>query len=319
MIANLSENFKNSLQEPHTVADAFAENACIHLLGSGVYKGRVPTLDSFMLPAFLMVYYRGGQAEVCRGNKGTLLRPGSFYLFRPFERYSSVVDEAAVLHFSFLQFEVTPYIQNYNLMKTALSLDEDHFEEAPYKRLGALLDELLQDDANKAGRRAKLTLLARWVAVQILSDRTDGDGAGLLRENSESRLIDSAFAYVSAHMAEPLVIADILQSSGTSKSSLERAFKNVFQLSPRQALLRFKIERSLLPLQQNLPIKTVAGELGFSSEYHFSNAFKRCMGMRPGEYRLKTAAQKSSREPGKKASACAAEQMAAEKATMTHE
>jgi len=55
--------------------------------------------------------------------------------------------------------------------------------------------------------------------------------------------------------------------------------------TPQRALLRFKVERSMEMLMQNIPLKDIAGSLGFSSVFHYSNTFKTVTGIRPTDYR----------------------------------
>ena len=295
MVYNLSDYFTNALQEESSFVDEFIENAHVRVRGYGIDAAGHHSVRNFMFPDFLIVHYKSGTVQIHHGEKATILTPESLYIFKPYEVYSGIQLEDTPISFSFLQFEVTPYIQRYNLMKTALSLDESLFDGIAYRRIGILLDELV-GAGHMVGRRAMLGQLAKWTAVRILSDRLSAsDKPVLLKENRESRLINSAIQYVSDHISEPIVIGEIAESIGTSRTSLERAFRNTFDLSPQRALLRLKVERSFQMLQQNLPIRRIAGELGFSSEYHFSNAFKSIMGKRPSEYRLQANAGQSFR------------------------
>lgn len=285
MADNLSDYFRNTIPEKSQFVDEFIDNAHVNLLGGGLFTASLSSVQNFLFPAFLIVHYRGGSVRISHGSQNTLLVPGSLYIFKPYEVYNGTLVGDQPVRFSYLQFSITPYIQSYNLMKTALSLDESCFAGNSYHRIGIVLDDLI-DNEGMIGRRAMLGQLAKWTAIRIIADRLNRPGdQALLRENSESRLINQSFDYVAAHLSQPVVIGDIVKALGTSRTSLERSFGKAFGLSPQQALLRYKIERSFEKLQQNLPAKKIAEELGFSSEYHFSNAFKSVMGIRPGAYK----------------------------------
>jgi len=289
MVLNLTDNFKTLFSEDSSALDDFIENAHVHLLGCGTFESRVSPIRNFILPAFLAVYYKKGTVELHCNDGTTVLKPGSFFVFKPYEVYSGTLLEGDSYAFSFLQFGMTPFIQNFNLIKTAFALPEETFSSERYRRLGAALEDILSGSSLQTGRKALLSQLAKLIAAQILCDQLGRDGSPqLLKSSREARLINYAFQYVSDHLDEPISIGDIIRTGGTSKTSLERAFKNAFTLTPQQALLRFKIERSLEMLQSNIPEKIVAKELGFSSAYHFSNAFKAIMGIRPTEYKLRT-------------------------------
>lgn len=287
MVFNLSEKFSNSFQEENTYVDDFIENAKVRMLGCGVFDCDAATVRNFMLPAFLVVYYKTGTVEISHGESKTTLRPGALFVFKPYEVYSGLRIGDEHISFSYMQFDITPYIQNYNLMKTAFSLDDEMFHGEQYRRVGLVLDEFLKDGVHKSGRKAMLGQLAKWAAAQMIFDQIAAGGSpAILNSSRDGRLVNQAFQYVSENLSRPIVIGDIIKNSETSKTSLERAFRNTFNLTPQQALLRFKIERSMEKLQQNQPIKNIARDLGFSSEYHFSNVFKSIVGVRPTEYRL---------------------------------
>jgi AraC-like DNA-binding protein len=73
---------------------------------------------------------------------------------------------------------------------------------------------------------------------------------------------------------------------------LTTRFRAVTGMSVRQFLMQHRIciARSILDSMPTTPLKTIAGQLGFSDEYHLSHCFKRISGVSPREYRGKNAA-----------------------------
>lgn len=286
MVQNIAESFVNLQGEEDSLIHHFIKNSHIRLLGCGTCRTSKTVIRDFMLPAFLAVCYKMGETELCHGGQKTLLQPGSFYIFRPNQVYTGTRVSAEPLAFVYLQYDMAPFMDRYQFGKVALTDDDALFASRPYRRFGEMLTELAEDAPDRTGRSAMLRQLVEQITAQILYDRSGPDGLpGLLRQSRESRLVECAFQYVDSHLAQPLVIGDILQYASTSKTSLERAFRSMLGVTPRQALLRFKVERAMELLQQNKPLKDIARLLGFSSAFHFSNSFFSVTGTRPTDYR----------------------------------
>ena len=89
-------------------------------------------------------------------------------------------------------------------------------------------------------------------------------------------------------IAVPTSLEDIAKELYRSPNDLIRHFKKRYKVTPYAYLIRMRIERAkslLINTERN--ISEIASYLCFSSEYHFSNAFKKNVGMCPKEYRKK--------------------------------
>lgn len=71
-----------------------------------------------------------------------------------------------------------------------------------------------------------------------------------------------------------------------SKSQITKIFKKAYNTTPYAYLIDYRIElaKNLLKTTKK-PINEIAEYLRFSSEYHFSGAFKKKLGVSPREYR----------------------------------
>lgn len=98
--------------------------------------------------------------------------------------------------------------------------------------------------------------------------------------------IDLALSWAMKHLDKPLRVDQLAKAAGLSPSGFAHKFKDVMGASPRVYLEQRRMEkaRELLVLT-NLPVKTVAREVGFSSEFHFSHRFSLCHGISPSHFR----------------------------------
>lgn len=81
-------------------------------------------------------------------------------------------------------------------------------------------------------------------------------------------------------------VASLARVAGLSRAAFARRFRRATGLSPLRWLteLRLGIAQERL-LDDDTSLATIAIELGYSSEFAFSKAFKRLLGIAPGRFR----------------------------------
>ena len=81
-------------------------------------------------------------------------------------------------------------------------------------------------------------------------------------------------------------LAELTGLCALSEFHFARAFRASFGLPPHRYLLRRRIQEALrqLPLSAN-SIASIAMNLGFSSQSHFTKVFREHTGMTPSDYR----------------------------------
>jgi len=95
-----------------------------------------------------------------------------------------------------------------------------------------------------------------------------------------------AVEYLHKHFAEPLDSGQIAKMSGLSVSQFERTFRKALGTSPRQYLVRIRLDHASRRLaESDDTVAALALECGFYDQSHFSKAFTAHMGMSPSRYR----------------------------------
>lgn len=87
------------------------------------------------------------------------------------------------------------------------------------------------------------------------------------------------------------ILAPLVRLSG---SHFARACRNTFGLSPRELVIRRRIDRAqALMRSSQTPLSQVALECGFADQAHFSRLFRRIVGTTPREWRRDNPASSS--------------------------
>ena len=83
-----------------------------------------------------------------------------------------------------------------------------------------------------------------------------------------------------------LEVAGLMRTLGVSRSVFYRRFQNALRRSPHHEILRVQLERVRnLLLQTDLSLEKISELAGFKNPDYLSVAFKRVLGITPGEYR----------------------------------
>ena len=94
-----------------------------------------------------------------------------------------------------------------------------------------------------------------------------------------------AVNYVQKHYNQKVMSDTMAQLCGLSPSHFSRAFREAFDLTFQEFLLRYRVRRACKLLHTTSPnISDVAYSVGFSDPSYFTRIFKRYLGVSPTEY-----------------------------------
>jgi len=120
--------------------------------------------------------------------------------------------------------------------------------------------------------------------------------SGVSERREATRSISAAIGQAERLMADtlerPATIPAVARGLGVAYSYFRREFKRHTGLSPHRYMNRMRLEKARRLIgATDEPLKAIADRLGFSSQYHFSSAFRRHFGLSPSAWR-------KSAEPG---------------------
>lgn len=152
----------------------------------------------------------------------------------------------------------------------------------------SLADILLQADAGGTPQATQAMMESELPAVVL---RNWFGAADRLppRTSNRARVLRRALEFLEAYPREPLTVEQLCLASASSLSTLERAFKEHFGVSPKRYLMlsRFSgVRRSLLGGENTRSITDVANEWGFWHMGKFAADYKRIFGQLPSQARL---------------------------------
>lgn len=134
-----------------------------------------------------------------------------------------------------------------------------------------------------------LTSKSRWtddagepagLVILSVDQRTPADGA------APHRMLAAAVEVARTRFSEQLTVGEMADAAGMTVTQLERTSRRVLGLSPKQLILRFRLEEALRLLDNTAePIVDIATRCGYYDQSAFSRHFKRTVGVSPASYR----------------------------------
>lgn len=98
--------------------------------------------------------------------------------------------------------------------------------------------------------------------------------------------IAAAVRHIHAQYSESIQMADLAQISALSVAQIERYFQKIFSLTPRQMIIKVRLDNaSSMLAEQGRSITDIAAACGYQDHSAFSRVFKSTVGMTPSEYR----------------------------------
>ncbi|MBR6321800.1 MAG: helix-turn-helix transcriptional regulator [Lachnospiraceae bacterium] len=127
--------------------------------------------------------------------------------------------------------------------------------------------------------------IVHWLRHGMLLDFCRQSGRANLPDDVSIELLQ-CLQYIRENLGSPLRIEDIAGAVGRSESYLTKLFRRELDMSPGDYMRLARIDAAKELLRAgNMPLSRIAYTLGYSSQAHFSSAFRKSTGMTPGEWK----------------------------------
>jgi AraC-like DNA-binding protein len=147
-------------------------------------------------------------------------------------------------------------------------------------------------DVSTPGSEIAVRRLADLLLIQALRAHiadSEGVSTGWLHALSDSH-IGAALNSMHKRIEHPWTVASLASEAGMSRSAFAQRFKELMSESPLEYLTRWRMYRgSDLLRESDRKLSDVAQAVGYDSDGAFHKAFKRVLGIAPGEYRRSVA------------------------------
>jgi AraC-like DNA-binding protein len=162
----------------------------------------------------------------------------------------------------------------------AASLD---YERHPHLRsvVGQFGEAVVDPSPGSAVTRAALLDL---LLAQVLREQLDRTGA--IRPEVRDPAIAEALRQIHARPDQPWTVQRLSELSGMSRTTFTKRFSALVGKNPLAYQTGWRLSHGAALLRQtDAPLATIARQVGYSTEFAFSSAFRRAYGISPGRFR----------------------------------
>jgi AraC family transcriptional regulator len=131
--------------------------------------------------------------------------------------------------------------------------------------------------------------LANLLAVHLIRDALSPRRLPCRTGGALPRVkLRAVFEYIEEHVNADLTLEQLAATAHLSAYHFTRQFKAATGLPPHRYVIARRIERAqhLLRASDDLPLSEIATRTGFADQSHFSNHFKRIVGLTPRQFRI---------------------------------
>ncbi len=230
---------------------------------------------------YLVHVVLGGFGEFRCGGQLHRLGRGDAFLIAPGEVVEYRADVADPWSYAWVGFHG---LKAEGLLREAgVSVRQPVFRPDDDGRLEALVREMLSAADWKRGRDPQLLgLLYQFLAV--LARRP-----GVVREDPQGRrqeeYLQRALDDIATNFAGPLTVAGLARRAGLDRTYLYSLFMDHLGVSPKDYLVRFRVDQACSLLRTPLSVAEVARSVGYDDPQGFARVFRRIRGTPPGAWR----------------------------------
>lgn len=246
------------------------------------FQGIMQKFPNHFHEYYVIGFIEKGQRFLSCKNKEYTIEPGDLLIFNPRDNHICEQIDGKTLDYRCIN------IQPEIMSKAVLEIKGEEY--LPYftsqvvfhSELVTILRELHQMlmEEEKDFRKEELFF---FLLEQLIEEYTEQAATTATAEQSaEARAICE---FLEKHYMETITLADLGNLTGLSKYYLLRSFTKQKGISPYSYLETIRIDKAKKMLERGVLPIDVALQTGFTDQSHFSNFFKKFIGLTPKQYR----------------------------------
>ncbi|CAH1194115.1 Arabinose operon regulatory protein [Paenibacillus auburnensis] len=262
------------------------------------FEGIMQKFPNHFHDYYVIGFIEQGKRYLQCGNEEYILNSGDVIIFNPQDPHSCEQVDGRTLDYRCIN--VQPEVMRHYVHEITGKLDLPRFTQAVLfqSELASPLHDLHQMLLDEQADFQKEELFL-FLLEQLLREYSDADAPVPARElTTEIKMICQ---YIEDHYTENITLNQLTELTGLSKYHLLRLFTKQKGISPYRYLETIRINQAKRLLEQGVSPMEVALQAGFSDQSHFTNFFKKLIGLTPKQY-LRIFKQQAEKKPSEVAS-----------------
>lgn len=245
------------------------------------FQGLLQPFPNHFHAYYVIGFIEKGRRQMSSKNKTYVLEPGDMVLFNPGDNHACAQIDGKT--FNYRSIHIQPEV----MRKAVFEVTGRDFLPcfSPQANFHSDLVPLLKELHHKlmqGSKDFKKEELFYFLLEQLLTDYT-GESTVSQPPALEPEL-QAVCEFFETHYMESIALEDLCRLTGLRKYTLLRAFTKRQGISPYSYLETIRIDNAKKLLARGISPLEAALQTGFSDQSHFSNFFKKFIGLTPGQY-----------------------------------
>ncbi|MEL6465978.1 MAG: AraC family transcriptional regulator [Pseudomonadota bacterium] len=237
----------------------------------------------------ICLHYSGGSSRSA-DMPNDILTPGTVFL-QPAEN-EGIFNSDAPIDYYHLYFPVEAYTTLVEEIDTPLArgavlpVEFGCRDKEFTQRVAGFVSDISRADNPSGIEFDEWTLEIGMTLLRYAARAEDHALTGSARSSLSHREISRVVDYIETRLGSRITLADLSELCGISQFRFMRAFKAETGFNPHQYVMERRVARSKTLLQEgDTPIADIAYDIGFSSQAHMTDVFRKRVGATPGQFR----------------------------------
>ncbi len=229
---------------------------------------------------FVIGFIESGKRRLSCLNKEYVIHPGDLMLFNPRDNHTCEQIDNSSLDYRCLN--VTETVMQNTILEITGKKYFPRFKEQviagaeQVQMLRELHEMIMQGSQEFQKEELYLFLMEQLIAIYAESS---------LAEEEYNSEIEKICKFMEESYAEAITLDELSKIVHMNKYVLLRTFTKEKGITPYQYLLTTRINRARILLEKGTEPVDAAMDTGFSDQSHFTNVFKKLIGVTPGQYK----------------------------------
>ncbi len=244
------------------------------------FQGIMQKFPNHFHEYYVVGFIENGSRYLSCKNKDYTIEPGDLLLFNPGDNHTCEQIDGKTLDYRCINIQ--PQIMSKAVFEITGRNDLPYFTTTVvfHSELVSLLKELhlviMQED--KDFRKEEIFFL---LLEQLIEEHTDEMPSPNSKQSMEAKAICE---FLEKNYMKNITLDDLSNLTGLSKYYLLRSFTKQKGISPYSYLETIRIDKAKKLLEQGVLPIDAALQTGFTDQSHFSNFFKKFIGLTPKQY-----------------------------------
>ncbi|ASA25150.1 AraC family ligand binding domain-containing protein [Paenibacillus donghaensis] len=245
------------------------------------FEGIMQKFPNHFHDYYVIGFIEQGKRHLVCNQEEYILNSGDVIIFNPHDPHACAQIDGSTLDYRCINIQ-PEVMRKYVLEITGQEYTPQFTQNVLYQSELALplhdLHQIILEDKEDFHKEE----LFLFLLEQLLNEYTDADFPPPAQELALE--IMTICEYMESHYTESITLNQLSGLVGLSKYHLLRLFTRQKGISPYCYLETLRINHAKRLLGQGIPPMEVAGQTGFSDQSHFTNFFKKLIGLTPKQY-----------------------------------